>query len=377
MRGCSSRRARKVEGFAVSLLIMVLLWLADIPYRRERAFVCTATGAKRQRLTLPLPQWLSDRFEIAGVNVNTVEWNGSFQIVVRALLNVSRGEEWRGSLTPWDSEAYVMHEYYGFPSDAYSIGVDGFLKLDRPVPLLHVWDDKGFLRTPQLHRPMFKPHGFTHGEAATMTGTISHASADVQAQASVAEAVRRWGLQAADLDGALVLGIPNPIVELLLLHRQWHTLLLRATWKLRPFADYPADAWVDQIGREGGADAARVAHVEVTYSKVDALMRNLRRWAKIITAAAEDEEEAAAEENAFEMAMPSPWFLSQCSVRVAYRTGSFGQTRIQNSDQNPLHFDLDSSSLILHRSRSQAAGCSPIIPVVPRARRSAILPCSL
>jgi len=323
---------------------MVLLWLADIPYRRERAAFRKASGGKRRRLTLPHPQWLSDRFETAGINADAVDWSGRHadgadnQIMVRALLNVSRGMEWRGSLTPWDSEAYVMHEYYGFPSDAYSIGVDGFLKLARPVPLRHVWDEKGFLRQPKLFRPMFKPHGFTHGEAATMTGTISHGSADVQAQASVAEAVLRWGLQAADLDGALVLGVPSPIVELLL-HRHWRTLLLRATWKLRPFADYPADSWEDRIGGDGGADAARVAHVEVTYSKVDALMHNLRRWAKIITAAAEDEEEAAAEENALEMAMSSPWFVSQCSVRIAYRTGSFDQTRTQNSDQNPLRLD--------------------------------------
>jgi len=51
---------------------MVLLWLADIPYRRERAAFGKASGGKRRRLTLPHPQWLSDRFETAGINADAV-----------------------------------------------------------------------------------------------------------------------------------------------------------------------------------------------------------------------------------------------------------------------------------------------------------------
>lgn len=278
---------------------MVLLWLADIVCRSERA--TNHRGAKRQRLTLPESTWLSDKLA-AG------RWSGRMDtrenhILVRGLLDVQHGTEWRGLLTRWSKEAMTMREYYQNPADGYTGLIRNAFALSSPQPLHHVQDHLGFVRVAKVKHPILRPHGFAHADRGESNGARLVIDGDSVAQlpCTVSQAIGHWGFGAADLDSAMVIVMVKPLADLVL-QRRWHTIFMRASWGLRPFIGYPDHDWAD--ANHGQFDVQPAAEVggELTYAKVDALMENLRRWAPVILASGEAED-AMDEQVSLEMSL--------------------------------------------------------------------------
>ena len=304
-------QAMRASGVA-SIIIMVLLWLCDVPYRHER--VPNQPGAKRLRLTLPQTDFVTRRLEDAGVHI---EWAGRVRVadrdhrlLVRGLLHIAPGSEWRGVMTRWDEEATTMHAYYKHPADAYSVKVRRVFELLAARPVNHMVDPSGHVRVARVQSPICRPFGLAHAATASEAGfcvTAVSGGAGVERRSRLlGDAVREWGFSPDDLDKALMVVVTTPIVDLVMALR-WSTLILRVAWSFQPFQGFLGREWAAGHAAAAPAQAAgdgpqlEDSSAEVTCTRVDTLMDNLRRWAPVILAAAAAEgcgdEDAANEEN--------------------------------------------------------------------------------
>ena len=210
-----------------------------------------------------------------------------------------------------------MRSYYRCPADGYTLRINRVFQLDEPAPLLHALDPKGFAREPRLKFPICRPFGFKFNDMEHRLGSrVDFAGGGEQLvyrQSSLREAIASWQFEPRDLDSALTLLIVEPIVELVLL-RQWSTLLLRASWRLQPFVDYPDRDWAEETS--GKYDAVGVREGEVAFAKVDVLISNLRRWAPRIMDGGREGlhvEDVADEKMALEMSMSLPYNNAACT----------------------------------------------------------------
>jgi hypothetical protein len=296
---------------------MVLLWLCDVPYRSER--VRNQQGAKRVRLTLPRTDFMTRVLEDSNVHI---DWGGritqrSTRLRVRGLLDIAPGSEWRGTLTRWDEEATTMRAYYHDPADAYFVKVRRVFELQQARPCNHLVDPSGYVRVAHMQDPICRPYGFDHAATASDRGfcvTAPAPSACLMGAVDkhprlLGDAVRGWGFSPDDLDKALMIVVVTPIVDLVLQLR-WSTLILRAAWRCQPFPGFPDREWAAMHAASAGVQPVQLEEgsAEVTCTRVDALMDNLRRWAPAILAAATatDGEDATEEKMTLEMTMSSP-----------------------------------------------------------------------
>jgi len=287
---------------------MPLLWLADYAHRLERG--SGLAGAKRLRLTLPDSAWLDERLDEGKVHVQrsgrVSEGTQSSAMMVRGLVEVERGSEWRGCLTAWGEEAIIMKEYYLNPADGYTVHIRHIYELSEAKAFHHIVDPKGYVRVAKLNDPLSRPHGFKHADTAALRGVrVGGGGGVARHPGTVGDIIEEWGYQAADLDAALLILVVRPIVELIL-QRRWSTVLMRACWHHKAFPDYPDPEWAEET--KGTYDQRQVAEVtEITHVKMGELMKNLRRWAPaILDASAGDNDERVEEQNSLCLALQLP-----------------------------------------------------------------------
>lgn len=150
------------------------LWLAPYHDGKARAMAgqpgqSSATG--RRRWFLPRPPWL--RRALASIGAEETLGDHSGKRLPREdhvrppyanlLVQVTRGVQCHGSMTPWDREAMLLWAYNGMPYDAFSLNVGVALKFSRPVQL-----------TKQERFRSRHPGGDRHGKSMLMRPHYLH-----------------------------------------------------------------------------------------------------------------------------------------------------------------------------------------------------------
>jgi len=95
-------------------------------------------AGSQQRLWLPKPDWFASCLEANKVNNPADRWQGSeapSRPVMRALALVRAGQVWESVLTPLNDEELLGFDFYGYPTDFYSLEVQAVMTTDEPFLL--------------------------------------------------------------------------------------------------------------------------------------------------------------------------------------------------------------------------------------------------
>ena len=273
-------------------LIMTIIWLCGVEHHRQRML----HHGRRVRLRLPQVPWLEAHLQRNDVRC---PWHVSDEVDIHpsyvvGLASIAAGVEYEGPLTAWPREAYLQHEYFLRPLDAFSVSAKKVFMLAVPIPIFDKIDTRGRVSRLQAFDGICFPCGLTQSLVEGKQGCELTASGS--SPCSVAEVLHRWNSSPRLLGSYAALMMVRPMAELFI-RRALTEIVVLCRWpgsaSLVPPSEFPRRSLLDLQGQhEAVADTLWPLDLDA----FSCLLDDLRRWAPhIIASCAEDEEAAAGE----------------------------------------------------------------------------------
>ena len=111
--------------------LMVFLFIAS--YHGQTALRVSQGGGSKVYRRFPKPSWCKRRMELAGPSAASDLGDSC----LRVLVNVERGCEYLGPLTPWGCEGDLLWEFFERGWDSYSVRITEVYHVLTPPPKAH------------------------------------------------------------------------------------------------------------------------------------------------------------------------------------------------------------------------------------------------
>ena len=211
--------------FIISWKFPLIVFLFIASYHGQTALRVSQCGGSKVYPRFPKPSWFKRRVEVAGPSAASDLGDSC----LRVLVNVERGCEYRGPLTPWGCEGDLLWEFFERGWDSYSVRITEVYHVLTPPPKAHDrYIFKGNVRVYEAHPVDIKRLRLIRSSAALteLSDADAFYAADLRDRLSNAGDIASW-----DVFTATIPMIYMPVeITTLILRLDWDTLVFRYNW---------------------------------------------------------------------------------------------------------------------------------------------------
>ena len=232
---------------------------------------------------MPYTDWLQSKCAQAQIDLQRLPQGdqvGKPPCVYGLALVVIQYAEPLLSLAAWDREGDILHEYFGWPRNAFSARITGFVALQEPQPCKAraSLDQDRFLTatTPNPHAlDAFYPY---QADAWALTNGMT-----------VPEQIAAWS--ELEPDSVPVFNVVSPILELIIAGH-WDILVFRKSWPIVT-SIFPSQ----HLSRVSDSmELCPPPKIDLSSNNLESLAQQLRSWAPaILTSAVDDDDRTSTE----------------------------------------------------------------------------------
>ena len=288
---------------SLALPVMFAVWLHGYyDGARQSALNCASLpnhGGNQQRLWLPKPDWFASCLEANKVGNPAHRWQGSdaaSRPTIQALALVKAGKVWDSVLTPLNDEELLGFEFFGYPTDFYSLQVQAIMTAKEPFILSETKTYKYVRGQDGVARQRGDDFNVNssvltlpfHPYALGMDmGSVQLRRPD-GSQITVASALLEWRLDMSDMSKhCMVVPILQPLLDLIC-KGVWRTVPCLGRW-LNLLSQLP-ERVQSRVG-DSGSDPPQPQQGQISRGKVLHLIRQLQAWCVQISEQTDEQRE--------------------------------------------------------------------------------------